>query len=197
MIRVNLAKTHSYQPTGTQTAIAMDQAAISAAAGAHPAAKVACMVAFVILLYIYESYNLSAIQSQFAQRQAALQQIQNEVQEFGSVTNVVADLQKEKKQLDTKLAVIQKISQKRAFKLKAIQFIQESVLDDLWLKSLTVSNNTLEISGFSITPTSVQQIVKTLSAADFVEPGVTQEIKRIERNETDINTFKITAQVKQ
>lgn len=192
MIRINLAKTHSYQSTGTQTAIAMDQASLG---GPHPVVKVVCMLAIVVLVYGYEYYNLSSIKTRYAQKQAQLQQLQNEVTQFGSVTNVVTDLVKEKKQLDDKLAVIQKISKKRAFKLKAIQFVQESVLQDLWLKGLTINNESMNITGYSLSPTSVQQIVKTLSAADFVEPGIAQEIKRITGNDVEMNTFEITAKV--
>ncbi len=194
MIRVNLAKSHSFQSTGTQTAIAMDQASL--AMGPHPVVKVILILIFPVLLYFYESYNLSEITKRYVQKQDELQQIQNEVTQFGSVSNVVGDLMKEKKQLDDQLAVIQKISQKRAFKLKAIQFIQESVLEDLWLKKMVVSDDSLEIEGFSITPTSVQKIVKTLSSAEFIEDGINQEIRRVQNNDGELNTFKILAKVK-
>lgn len=197
MIRVNLAKTHNYTSTGTQTAIAMDQAAAKAAGAPHPAVKVGLMVLMTILLYVYESYNLSQLRVRLAEKNEQVRQIQAEVQQFGPVSGVVEGLVKERQKLNSQLAVIQQISRKRSFKLRAIRQVQESVLEDLWLTEMIVKRDSLVFRGLSRSPTSVQQIVKNLLAADFVETAINRELKRVKSAEGEMNSFDIEAKVKQ
>ncbi len=196
MIRVNLAKTHNYTSAGTQTAIAMDQAAAMSQAGPHPAVKVAVILIMPILLYGYESYTLTQKNMTLTREKAKAEQIEAEVSQFGSVKSVVEDLVKEKNKLNEQLSVIQKISQKRAFKLQAIQVVQRSMLDDLWLDEMIVDQSVLNFKGYSRTPTSVQEIVNNLSSSDFIVSAFNKKMERVKLGKDDLNTFEIEAKVK-
>ncbi len=196
MIRVNLAKTHNYTSTGTQTAIAMDQAAAMSLSGPHPAVKVALMVIMPILLYGYESYNLTQKNIVLSREKAKAQQVEAEVSQFGSVKSVVEDLVKEKEKLDEQLTVIKKISQKRAYKLQAIQVVQRSLLDDLWLDEMVVDQSTLNFKGFSRSPTSVQEIVQNLTSHDFILSAFNKKMERVKSGKENLNSFEIEAKVK-
>ena len=198
MIRVNLAKTHNYSSTGTQTAIAMDQASASLASGqANLIAKVALMLASTLLLYLYQTYNISQLRVKLAVKNDQLAQIQAEVEKFGPVTQVVDNLLKERQRLDAQLEVLQKISKKRSSKLSTIRLVQESVVEDLWLKTMRVDQNILGFRGYSRTPTSVQQIVKNLQAADFIESAINKELKLEKKGKEELNSFDIEARVKE
>lgn len=194
MIRVNLAKSHNYTATGTQTAIAMDQAML--AAGPHPAVKVLVMLILPILLYGYESYNISRLSAIARTEEAKDQKIQRTVSEFGSVKAVVEGLVKEKQRLNEQLRVIKKISQKRAYKLRAVEEVQKSLTEDLWLNELVVDENLLEFKGISRTASSVQEIVKNIGKNDFIESAESREIKRIKIDKESFNTFDIVVRVK-
>jgi len=196
MIRVNLAKTHNYASPGTQTAIAMDQAALMASESPHPAVKVGAMFILSILLYGYESYNLSQKQIELAVVNEQVQKIELEASQFGAVANVVEDLSKEKEKLNEQLSVIQNISKKRAFKLEAIKQVQESMLEDLWLSELIVDQNLLIFKGYSRSPTSVQKIVDNLNKVEFVENAMNRELKRVNLSSGEFNSFDIEAKVK-
>lgn len=196
MIRVNLAKTHNYTSAGTQTAIAMDLASASAAGGPHPAVKVAVIIIMPILLYGYQSYTITQKNLVFQREKAKAEQIEAEVSQFGSVKSVVEDLVKEKEKLNEQLTVIKKISQKRAFKLKAIQIVQRSMLDDLWLDELVVDQSVLNFKGYSRSPTSVNEIVRNLSGSDFITSAYNKKMERVTLGKDDLNTFEIEAKVK-
>lgn len=196
MIKVNLAKTHSYASTGTQTAIALDQAMAESAEAAHPGVKIVLMLVATVLLITYEKYNISHLESQLAEKEQLAQEIQSEIEKYGSVTTVVQDLIKEKQRLNEQLAIIADISKKRAFKLKAIKLVQESVLEDLWLSELIVDDSQLIFKGLSRTPTSVQRIVKTLGNTDFVEKAMNRELTRTTVGKEKLNAFDIEVTVK-
>lgn len=196
MIRINLAKTHNYTSSGTQTAIAMDQAAALASGGPHPAVKIAIMIILPIILYIYESYNITQKSIELAKVQTQVQQIEAEVAQFGSVKTVVEDLVKERNKLNEQLSVIQKISQKRAFKLKAINQIQVSLLDDLWLEQLTVDQSVMDFQGLSRSPTSINEIVENLNKNDFIESAFNKEMNRKKIGKEVLQQFNIEARIK-
>ena len=174
----------------------MDQAAASAEGTPHPGVKIALMLAAMILLIIYEKINISQLQSQLVAKQQQVQEIEQEIAKYGSVTSVVQDLIKEKKRLNDQLAVIAQISKKRAFKLMAIKLVQESVLEDLWLSELVVDENVMTFDGLSRTPTSVQQIVQNLNKTEFIERATNKVLKRQRVGNEDLNAFSIEATVK-
>lgn len=196
MIRINLAKTQSYSGPSAQ---ATDGIQIpSVVASDNKAVKIASMIFFLILVIGYERYILGSKRAILAETKTQMQSIQDEIAKFGTVTSVIEDLVKEKEKLNGQLLVIQQISQKRAFKLKAITKIQESLPDDLWLDEMKIDRNTVNIRGLSRTPTSVQKIVNSLSAADFIESAVNKELKRVKpTSDTDeLQQFDIEAKVK-
>src|SRR5690606_4150363 len=93
---------------------------------------------FTVGLYSYEYINIDGKKQELARLNVRAQQLEKEATQYGSVNAIVEDLNKEKKKLTEQLSVIQKISQKRAYKLKAIRSIQENLPEDLWLKEMIV-----------------------------------------------------------
>lgn len=195
MIKVNLAKSQSYASAGTQTSIAMDTQAITS--GESPVAKVGLIVAFLILVMGYEKYNMGILKEQEMAVRNQLTQVETEIKKFGSVTAVIEDLIKEKKTLGEKIKVIEKISQKRAFKLNTIVKVQESLPEDLWLEELLIDEAVINFKGLARTPTSVQQVVRTLNDAEFVESAFNKVLERKKKDGNDFQYFEIEATVKQ
>ena len=197
MIKINLAKTHSYKGAGTSTGIAsISASAFSVDGELAPPAKIAIMAIFLILVIGYEKYQLGVKNEKLAQVNAELNNVRNESAKFGTVTNVIEDLIKEKKQLNEQLLIIQKISQKRAFKLQAIAKVQENIPEDLWLTEMSIKKNFITFKGLSQSPSSVQSVVAYLNASDFVDNAENQELKRESINGQVLNSFSIVAQVK-
>lgn len=194
MIKVNLAKTHNYTSRGTETAIESDRVAL-AEGDVSPVAKVGCIVLFTILLIGYEKYKLSEKMDERKAIAVRLSKVKQDIQNFGTVKNVIEDLVKERSKLNEQLRVIRKISQKRAFKLKTIKKVQESLPEDLWLKQLIISKETLMFEGYSRTPSSVQNIVAQLEKEEFVESAINTELKRSKIGEETVNEFQIEAVV--
>lgn len=198
MIRINLARSNNYS-SGAAAAAAgggLDAGGIVVSGMPHPGIKVAAMLIFVILVYGYETYTLSLLMSDLEVEQKKAAEVKRQVDELGSVKAVVEDLIKEKDRLNEQLKVIRKISQKRAYKLLAIEKVQAGITEDLWLEELTVSENEMVFSGITRSTSSVQEIVSNISRSEFVESAATQEIKRTEIDNETFNTFQILVKVK-
>lgn len=195
MIRVNLAKTHNYSSAGTQTAVQLDAAKLTGQS--ESIKKVVIMIVFPILLYMYEAYSLGLKQEQSQKIKGQLEAVQQEIQQYGSVTTIVEDLLKEKEKLNAQLKVIQTISQKRAFKLKAITKVQESLPDDLWMREMNIVGGIISFKGYSQTSISVQKIVRRLNDLDFITSAINKELKRVTRGDREVQEFNIEARVKQ
>ncbi len=194
MIRINLAKTHAYVGPSTQTAVSLDKSLPSA--GHKPGVKVLAMVAFLIAIIVYEKYQISFKKSSAIQLQGQLQTLQAEITQYGSVTTIIEELEKEKEKVDKKLSVIQTISQKRAFKLGIIMIMQENLPDDLWLQEMTVDKDLIYFKGLSRSPSSIQQVVKKLEDNNFVSSAINNELSRFKEGEDELQKFTIEARVK-
>lgn len=195
MIRINLAKTQSYSAPTTQAPSGIEMPSMT---GDSKAVKIASMLVFLILVIGYEKYQLNKKRSVLEGMQKEMATIQTEISKFGSVTNVIEDLIKEKEKLNGQLLVIQQISAKRAFKLKTITKIQESLPDDAWLEELKIDQTLVNLKGLARTPTSVQKIVNNLLTADFIEAANNKEMKRVKMtvDADEVQQFDIEAKVR-
>lgn len=193
MIRVNLAKTNSHASVGTQTAIKVD--GLSLSGNGEIIQKVLVMSIFLILVIVYEKYTINQKTEKLIATQQQLDQIQMEVEKFASVKAVVEGLVKERNNLNEQLKVIEKISQKRAYKLKTITLVQESLPDDLWLNEMEIEKNIINFKGYSKKPTSVQMIARKLSNAEFIASALAKEIKRVTVEKRTLQEFNIEAKV--
>jgi Tfp pilus assembly protein PilN len=194
MIKVNLAKTSQYASRGTQTSIKIDSGSLRDSE--KIISKVALILSFTIIIIFYERYNLNLKTNIQEKVKHELASIEQEIAQYGSVTTIIQDLAKEKEILNEQLLVIQKISQKRAYKLKTILKVQEGIPDDLWLKQLIIDKELVTFKGFSRTPTSVQLVVRRLSESIFVESAINQEMNRVKSGDDELQEFNIEARVK-
>lgn len=195
MIRVNLAKTQSYSPASAGTITNMDFKGLGAGVNVNLVLKIGGLIMATILVIAYEQYMISGKRSTLAQVSVEAAALQEEINGFGSVDQVLDGLAKEKAKMNEQLTVIQKISQKRAFKLQAILRVQKGLPEDVWLEEFNFDDNIIIIKGFSRTPTSVQIFVQTLNDADFITSAVNKELSRVKLADQQIQKFEIEARV--
>lgn len=192
MIKINLAKTQNYSAGGKAEG---GGAAITTGGGPHPAIKGVVLVIFVALVYGYESYTLAEKGLVLSGLRAEFQKSEQEVSQFGSITNAVNSLTKEKAKLDEILKVIEKISQKRAYKLGAIATVQEHILDDLWLEELVVDKEKVSLRGVSRSSSSVQVLVSKLKESPGIKTASNKGLKRRNTGTDNLNEFEIVARI--
>ncbi len=195
MIRVNLAKAQSFAPMASGTVTNIDFRGLGSGANVNLALKVGGLIMATILLIGYEKYVISQKQSSLAQLSIQAAAIQNEIKGFGSVDEVLEGLAKEKAKMNEQLTVIQKISQKRAYKLQTILKTQAGLPEDVWLDEFVFDRNRIVFKGFSRTPTSVQNFVRELNSTDFIKSAVNKELSRVKLGDQPVQKFEIEAEV--
>lgn len=191
MIKVNLS-----QVNGLATGVTPQATSTSLNNTSEHAPKVLAIFALTFILFAYEKYDLSVRRGRLAAVQQQFQAIQAEVGQYGSIRTVVDGLAKEKEKLNKQLAIIQKISQKRAAKLNTILQLQKDLPLDLWLLTLTIDNFEANFKGHARTPTSVQELVQKLNGYEFLEQALNAEQKRVKVGSEEIQEFTIKAKVK-
>jgi len=195
MIRINLAKSQSYAPMSAGTVTNMDFKSLGAGANANLLFKVGGLLLTTILLIAYENYTISIKNTALARVTTQAAALQEEIKGFGSVDQVLENLGKEKAKMNEQLTVIEKISQKRAFKLQAILTAQKGLPEDVWLEEFNFYDSTIILKGFSRTPTSVQEFVQALNNTDFILSAVNKELSRVKMGDQQVQKFEIEARV--
>jgi Tfp pilus assembly protein PilN len=197
MIRINLAKSQSFTPnTAANTATAIDLTQIGLNVGGTQFTKILAIVSVTLLILIYDMYATSVARAQLEVTSAQVQALELEITSYGEVDTVLEGLAKEKAKVNEQLVVIQNISKKRAFKVKTLMRLQESLPEDLWLNELKINNDQVVFVGYSRSPTSVQKIVKNLNEADFIQNAFNRELSRVKVGDEAIQKFEIEARMK-
>ena len=106
--------------------------------------------------------------SKIEQTQNIVAALQQKVAALRPVEKELAELEKAKKDVSTKLAVIAKISEGRAIAPKLLYDLSSLVRETMWLKGLRKDGTKLHIEGRSIDNESICDFVERLSKLPYV-----------------------------
>jgi Tfp pilus assembly protein PilN len=119
--------------------------------------------------------TLAAIGIMYARNSSSIEQtrnvvakLQQKVAELQPVEKEMAELEKAKKDVTTKLAVIAKISEGRAIAPKLLYDLSSLVRETMWLKGLRKDGTKLQIEGRSVDNESICDFVERLSKLPYV-----------------------------
>ena len=167
MIRVNLLKDHA---TGTNLAtdMAMDLDPDLDVGGGKPqnqtqnAIKVLVILSGMVLLFAYEKYNISNLNSQNAALSVQLNQIRSEVTSKQGAIKKSEALEAQLKDLRQRGESIKELSVKRLTEIRAIDYLQNAVPDGVWLRSLDFRENILTIEGTSASDDQLNLLTESM-----------------------------------
>ena len=167
MIRVNLLKDHA---TGTNLAtdMAMDLDPDLDVGGGKPqnqtqnAIKVLVILSGMVLLFAYEKYNISNLNSQNAALSVQLNQIRSEVTSKRGAIKKSEALEAQLKDLRQRGESIKELSVKRLTEIRAIDYLQNAVPDGVWLRSLDFRENILTIEGTSASDDQLNLLTESM-----------------------------------
>lgn len=121
-------------------------------------------------VYVKNMRDLSRLQSQFAlakQQEAALQAVYREFQ----------SLERDKKEIRSRLAVIEKMKQGRAIAPRILYDLSSLTKDNVWLKRVSKNETQFSLEGRSVDNESICEFVESLSKLPYMT-GV--ELKSVE-----------------
>ena len=161
MIKVNLLKN-----TG------LEGAAISSQPGMHIVAvdqqklaigKVAVMLVFPGLVWVYESINISSLSQSLAAIQKQVTELDAEKQKYGDAAPKVEKFTKEKKRIDQHLDGIRELAKNRLREVKALDMLQTITPNQVWFDKILIDGSHVKATGYSNTDEGIETLYAQLS----------------------------------
>ena len=194
MIRINLAKSSAFagDDEGAGAGLSLPSfGGFAGGAGENPLAKVVAVVLLPLALFIYEQRGLSSYRVTLAEKTKQKEQVQRDISQFGSAASAVEDIKIERDRLQKRLAVIAKISSKRAFKIDTLAELQKLIPNDCWIDEVRFQNTQIEFKGFARLPSSVQNFVERLTQLNYLGSVANQGLKRTQLGETSVHELSL------
>jgi Tfp pilus assembly protein PilN len=186
MIRVNLLRNLGLD-TGASAGIqvvAVDQQKQGAIKGA-------VILLFPVLLYVYETTNITSLNERRDALNHQITDINKKKAAFGDSGPKVEKFTKEKKKIDEQVEVIRSIARNRLREVKTLDSLQTLTPSQVWFEDIAIDGNLVKASGYSNTPDGVETLYAALNNSPlfsrFEPKGQTQEVQ----NGMQVVKFKI------
>ncbi len=126
------------------------------------AIRLLMMLAFPVLLYVFETQNIPELKSQVRKKQAEIQVlVQKNDAAKGAVEEIVKfkeDKEKLQKQVDT----LESLQKDRDREVKILDNIQKDIPEKVWLRRLEFKDTELFISGTAVTDSDIASFIDSL-----------------------------------
>lgn len=153
------------------------------------------MILGVVALFVYESINIPELNTQ-------LNVIQNEINEASTFNQKMDTLKKEIEKYEADLSrlniqteFLQKVQKERLLSVDLINKMKDTVTSKVWLISIVVNDNFIDIRGEAESISDVNEFNNRLANASYLKDVLTTSIER--KNDSGINlpiqTFHIKA----
>lgn len=135
------------------------------------------MVLGIGALFGYENYNVPILQQQ-------LSAIQNEINEASSFNQKMDGLKKEiekyeqdLKRLNSQTEFLQKVQKERTLSVELINKMKDIITPKVWLISIEVNDNSIDISGEAESIGDVNEFNNKLAATNYLKDVITTSIE--------------------
>lgn len=162
--------------------------------------KIKALLLVIVLIYVPDFTLLPIWETDLNSKQAELDQLQNQlnslkqkVAQSANLERQIQELNAQEKSLGEKLtAVKEAISQKRN-PASLLLYIAKNIPEDLWIKELSLENETMIVKGEALSYTSVGNFVNNLRSSIFIRDasikGTTSTVR--ESDKRRIESFEI------
>ena len=162
--------------------------------------KIKALLLVIVLIYVPDFALLPMWETDLNSKQAELDQLQNQlnslkqkVAQSANLERQIQELNAQEKTLGEKLtAVKEAISQKRN-PASLLLYIAKNIPEDLWIKELSLENETMIVKGEALSYTSVGNFVNNLRSSIFIRDasikGTTSTVR--ESDKRRIESFEI------
>jgi Tfp pilus assembly protein PilN len=184
MIRINLLRSMGVSGVGTNigTAASAGGGIISVDVRRHAAIKVAIVLLFPTLLFIWEKIRLNALQSDQVQIQQKVTAVETERASFGSTAPRVAKANKLKEKMQKEIKIIRELARNRLREVKALDQLQTILPDKTWISAIKLEGSKITLDGYALNESAITELMSALNTNAFfsaVQPkGQVQETNK-------------------
>lgn len=166
--------------------------------------KVALILVCTIVLMFFESQNLRALQAEVVRVSAQVTEMEAAAAAKAKEVESVKDIETQARELEDKLKILRLLSRLRLREVKTLDFIQSSIPEKVWLKTLVYESekNKIEYGRFNFNGNAVStedltEFVKRLEDSAYLYEVIVmknQEVP-IPSQKNVMRDFQFTAQV--
>jgi Tfp pilus assembly protein PilN len=185
MIRINLLRTMGVSGVGTNigTSASSGGEIISVDVRRQAAIKVAIILLFPVLLFIWEKLRINSLQSDQVQIQQKVTAVEAERASFGSTAPRVAKANKLKEKMTKEIKIIRELARNRLREVKALDQLQTILPEKTWLSSLKIEGSKITMDGYALNESAITELMTALNSNAFfsgVQPkGQVQETNTV------------------
>jgi Tfp pilus assembly protein PilN len=136
--------------------------------------KVFLILLPLIAIIFYEKTDIDAKNERVTQLKNQLNSVVAQLQQAGSVDDIVQQVREQGKDLDEKLKLMKQIFSLRSQKIQAINLLQQHIPEQCWLKNVSFDERRVRITGNCTDISSAQTYVGRLTEEKNIF-GSTQE----------------------
>jgi Tfp pilus assembly protein PilN len=202
MMKINLLKsrgssgnTATVRATSTDINYdtAFDAGTLESPRGANAFSKILFMGIFVVGAMIFESFNISQLQSQLSGLTTQKTTLLAEIDEKKPVAEKARTLQKEILDLEAKISGIRGLSKIRLREIKAIDYIQNVIPEKLWLTHLVFDGDQLKIEGASLSDNDLNKFTDSLDGKSYFRNVILLKSVEQKAKEGSLKIFEISS----
>jgi Tfp pilus assembly protein PilN len=185
MIRINLLRTMGVSGVVTNigTSASSGGDIISVDVRRQAAIKVAIILLFPTLLFIWEKLRLNSLQSDQVQIQQKVTAVEAERASFGSTAPRVAKANKLKEKMTKEIKIIRALARNRLREVKALDQLQTILPEKTWISAIKVEGSKITMDGYALNESAITELMTALNTNAFfsgVQPkGQVQETNKV------------------
>ncbi len=195
MLRVNLLKNRGGTYVGTVATQVSEVANVATTEVTGPsdakqnATKMLLMLIWLAAIFTYQKINISSLEGRLANARAEASNLDQQIQQHQAEADQAKKMQKDIEELKRRIKIIKDLSKKRLREIKAIDYIQNNIPDKLWLTSITIKDNHLELFGSALTDDQLNRFLDSLEQNKSYFQNVLL-LKAVDEADTKLGTIK-------
>ena len=167
--------------------------------------KGAAVAICTVGLIVWENQTVHVLQQERAQLQGHVVELEATARTKAAEVDAVKDVAKQARELEDKLKILTLLSRLRLREVKTLDFMQSSIPEKVWLKSLEyeaekedVAHGHLNFKGNSVATDDLTEFTKRLEDSVYLDQVITihnQEVAVGQSKSVTMREFEFTAQV--
>lgn len=146
------------------------------------------IIGFLVLGLLIGGYLWFSHQAKKTKLEAKVQNAREQAEALKPYIEQVNDFEKRKKELEDKLKLITDLRSNQEGPVHLMDELASLIPDLLWLTSLEMKGNTMEIKGNAFNPSSIAEFLQRLDESPYFEEPSLKEM----RESKDYNTFSLS-----
>ncbi|MGE0762500.1 MAG: PilN domain-containing protein [Bdellovibrionales bacterium] len=146
-------------------------------------------------LIYYERSNLEELRHHANITNAEVAELQNQIEQKKTQIAQSVELKEKAKELANKIDILKKLSRIRLREIKALDFIQASMPEKVWLREMSFKSGALLIRGYSMTDDDLTMFVRSLEKSRNFSSVVLLQAKEERSKDGAVKNFEVSCNV--